>query len=510
MAPLLGLGPFRIDTETKLLLHGDTPVALGPRAIAVLQTLVARAGSAVSKEELFRAAWPGLAVEDSNLTVQIAALRRALADGESGTRWIETLPRRGYRYVGPVGDGLAAAPTAPALPDRPSVAVLPFRNLSGDPTQDYFCDGMAEDITCGLSRIKWLFVTARGSGAVYRSPETDPCKAGRELGVRYLLLGSLRKDARRVRVALRLVESEAGGLVWAETYDRPLEDLFTLQDDIAMSVVGAIEPNLRQAEVERVRRLRPESLDAYDLVLRAQPNVFTGMPAESSRALDLLGRALELEPRYGLAHAFAAMCHHNLFLRAGLSETYRAASIRHAEEAITHGRDDALALTFAGFSLAMDAHDRRAGSAVFEAALAVSPSSAVTYILGGVVHGWAGDAGRAITWGECALRLSPFDPWAFAAHHALALGHFVEGRAEAAATAAYKGVHANPGHSISHMILAATLARLGSLDAARAAAERVMALQPVFRFSRQLAGVDCAPELAAALGKALRACGLPE
>src|SRR5215212_7815817 len=168
MAPVHDLGPFQLDTETKLLLRGDTPVALGPRAIAVLQALVARAGSAVSKEELFRAAWPGLAVDDSNLTVQIAALRRALADAENGARWIETLPRRGYRYVGPVGAGLAAGQTAPALPDRPSVAVLPFRNLSGDPTQDYFCDGMAEDITGGLSRINWLFVTARRSGAVYR------------------------------------------------------------------------------------------------------------------------------------------------------------------------------------------------------------------------------------------------------------------------------------------------------------------------------------------------------
>ncbi|MDO9713909.1 winged helix-turn-helix domain-containing protein [Paracraurococcus lichenis] len=506
MAPWLDLGPFRLDIETKLLLRGGVPVALGPRAIAVLQALVARAGVPVSKEELFRAAWPGLAVEDSNLTVQIATLRRTLAESENGACWIETLPRRGYRYVGPVG----ATPAAPTLPNRPSVAVMPLRNLSTDPAQDYFCGGMAEDITGGLSRIKGLFVTARSSGAVYRGHEVDPCEAGRALGVRYLLLGSLRKGAGRIRVALRLVESEAGGLVWAETYDRPLEDLFALQDDIALSVVGAIEPSLRQAEVERVRRLRPESLDAYDLVLRAQPDVFTGMPAESSRALGLLGQALELEPRYGLAHAFAAMCHHNLFLRAGLSDVHRAASIRHAEAAIAHGRDDALALTFAGFSLAMDAHDRRAGAAAFEAALAVSPSSAVTYILGSVVHGWAGHAGRAMAWGERALRLSPFDPWAFAAYHALALDHFVEGRAEEAAAAATKGVHANPAHSISHMILAATLARLGSFDAARAAAERVMALQPVFRSGRQLAGVNCAPELAAALGEALGACGLPE
>jgi len=264
------------------------------------------------------------------------------------------------------------------------------------------------------------------------------------------------------------------------------------------------------SELFQERDLRPDSLHAYDLVLQAQPAVFTGMPTESLYALQLPEQALTLEPHYGLAHAFAAMCHHNLFLRAGLSETHRAASIRHADAAILHGHDDALALTFAGFSLAMDAHDRDGGLAAFETALAVSPSSAITYILGGVVHAWAGDAVRAIAWGERALRLSPFDRWAFATYHALALGLFCEGRFEAAASAAYKAVHANPGHSISHMILAATLARLGSTDAARAAADRVMALQPVFRFGCQLAGVDCEADMAVALAAALLACGLPE
>ena len=278
MALVQDLGPYRIDTRTNLLLRGGAPVALGSRAVAILQALVARSGALVTKEELFAAAWPGPAVEDSNLTVQIAALRRALADGEDGTRWIETLPRRGYRYVGPVGLAPAATPAPPTLPDRPSVAVLPFRNLSDNQARDYFCDGMAEAITVGLARINWLFVTARSSGDAWRG--SDPCEAGRALGVRYLLLGSLRRDATRLRLAAQLVESKAGGLVWAENYDRKLDDLFDLQDDIALSVVGAIEPSLRQAEAERVRHLRPDSLDAYDLVLRAQPEVFTGMPAE--------------------------------------------------------------------------------------------------------------------------------------------------------------------------------------------------------------------------------------
>lgn len=157
MALVQDLGPYRIDTRTNLLLRGGAPVALGSRAVAILQALVARSGALVTKEELFAAAWPGLAVEDSNLTVQIAALRRALADGEDGTRWIETLPRRGYRYVGPVGFAPAATPAPPTLPDRPSVAVLPFRNLSDNQARDYFCDGMAEAITVGLARNQLAF-----------------------------------------------------------------------------------------------------------------------------------------------------------------------------------------------------------------------------------------------------------------------------------------------------------------------------------------------------------------
>lgn len=511
MEPVQDLGPYRLDVTAKLLLRGGEPVALGPRAVAVLQALVARPGAPVTKEELFRAAWPGLAVEDSNLTVQIAALRRALADGEDGVRWIETLPRRGYRYIGPLGAMGRAPSIETPLPDRPSVAVLSFRNLSNDDAaQDYFCDGVAEDIAAGLSRIKWLFVSARRSAAAWGSADVDPCEVGRALGVRYLLLGTVRKNAERIRVSGKLVESTEGTLVWAGSFDRLLTDLFAVQDDIALSVVGAIEPSLRQAEVDRVRRLRPDSLDAYDLVLRAQMDVFTGMPAESARALVLLQRAIALEPDYGLAHAFASMCHHNLFLRAGLSEMHRTASLRHAEEAIGNGRDDPLALTFAGFSLAMDGHDRSAGVAALEAALALSPSSAITYILGGVIHAWAAAPADAINWAERALRLSPFDPWAFATYHALALGYFHEGSFEEAARAAYKAVHANPAHSISHMILAATLQRLGSMDSARAAANRVMTLQPVFRFSRQLSGVNCAPALAKALAQSLRACGLPE
>ncbi len=299
--------------------------------------------------------------------------------------------------------------------------------------------------------------------------------------------------------------------MWTERFDRPLDDIFALQDEIALNVVGAIEPSLRRAEVERVKRKRPDSLDAYDLVLQAQPDVYSGMPAQVTKALVLLERALALDPTYALAHAFAAMCHHCLFLRGGLHEEERAASIRHAQAAIAHGQDDALALTFAGFSIGMDGHDHAAAFAALEAALAVSPSSALTYILGSVIFGWTGEAERAIEWGERgdapkpvrSLGLGPLSTRS-------TLGHFHLGRYEEAAKAAHKAVQSNPAHSISYMLLAASLAKLGRLEEAKAAAARVLELQPAFRFRQQFAGVDCAPALAAALGEALRATGLPE
>jgi TolB-like protein/DNA-binding winged helix-turn-helix (wHTH) protein len=498
MAKLYKFGQFSLDTDAGILFRDSEPAMLGQRAVSLLRLLLERAGAPVSKDTLIQAAWPMLAVEDSNLTVQIAALRRVFAEETGGGSWIETLPRRGYRYVGPAvatADVQAGAPRPSApltLPDRPSA------------------DGMVDDIITGLSRIKWLFVIARNSSFTYKGRAVDVKQAGRELGVRYVLEGSVRKILDRVRINAQLIDATTGVHVWAERYERKSDDIFALQDEVALSVVGAIEPSLRQAEVARVRRKRPDSLDAYDLVLRAQPDVYSGMPERSATALVLLERALALDPTYALAHGFAAMCHHNRFLRAGLLEENKKASIVHAQAAIAHGQDDALALTFAGFSIGMDAHDRAAAFTAFEAALAISPSTALSYILGSTILGWNAEAERAIEWAGRATRLSPFDPWTFAAFHAFTLGHFHRGRYDMAAKAAYKAVQSNPGHSISYMLLAAPLAKLGRIEEAKAAAARVLILQPAFRYSRQFAGVDCAPALAASLGEALHVTGLPE
>jgi adenylate cyclase len=397
-----------------------------------------------------------------------------------------------------------------ALPDKPSIAVLPFQNMSGDQEQEYFADGMVEDITTGLSRIKWLFVIARNSTFTYKGRAVDIKEVGHELGVRYVLEGSVRNAAGRVRITVQLIEAETRTHIWGERYDRAIDDIFAVQDEITISTVAAIEPNLRQAEIERAKRKRPDNLDAYDLVLRATPFSDTGMPEAALQALPLLQRALALEPNYALAHGQAALCHEILFVRAGRREENRINAIHHGHAAITLGPDDARALVYGGIAIGLAEHDRPLAQEVFETALAVSPSSAWAYLWGALIMGWGGEAENAIEWGERGIRLSPFDPWISAALHGMFLGHFLRGRYEEATTAVRRAIRSKPGFSISHMMLAASLVKLGRIDEAKAASDRVLALQPNFSSSGQCAAIGCVPALATSLIEALRAAGLPE
>jgi TolB-like protein/Tfp pilus assembly protein PilF len=399
--------------------------------------------------------------------------------------------------------------TSRALSEKPSIAVLPFRNMSGDADQDYFADGIVEELITGLSRIRWLFVIARNSSFVYKGRTVDIKQVAGELGVRYVLEGSVRKAANRLRVSAQLLEADTGRHVWAERYDRSLDDIFDLQDEITIAIVAAIEPSLRSAEIDRVKRKRPENLHAYDLLLRAISEDMA-MPEAATRAMPFLERALELEPDYARAHGHLALYYHNLYARGGLRDENRQAAIRHAHAAIASGQDDSIALTLAGFVIGMDEHDRAAASQAFEAALTLSPSSAFTYLLGSPVFGWGGEGERAIDWAERALRLSPLDPWNFFCCHGLVLGHFLFGRYQEAAAAARKAIQLNPRFSMSHMLLAASLSKLGRIEEAKGAAARVVALQPTYKFGKHFASVDCAPQLAAGLGEALRTAGLSE
>lgn len=514
MPTIYTFGPFRLDAAADILFREAEPVALGQRAVALLRVLVEQPGKPVSKEALMQAAWPDLVVEESNLTVQIAALRRVLGAAPSGETWIETLPRRGYRFTGPVVAAGVAAPVATthapklALPDKPSIAVLPFQNLSGDQEQEYFADGVVEDIITGLSRIKWLFVIARNSSFAYKGRALDVKQIGRDLGVRYVLEGSLRKASDRVRISVQLIEAETGGHIWAERYDRRLEDIFALQDEITLSVVGAIEPSLRDAEIERVKRKRPDSLDAYDLVLRALPHVYAATPEEASKALPLLGRALLFEADYARAHGYLAWCH-EVLVRAGTKQENRVAAIHHAHAAIDHGRDDATTLALGAFAISMVEHDRVTAFEAFDQALALSPSSSFTLFLGSVAMAYAGEAERGIDWAERALRISPLDRLNYLSFHALAVGHFLRGRYEEAATAGRRAVQSTPGFNISYCLLAAPLVKLGRLAEARVVAERAIALMPSFSSRGFCVALGLQAALAEPLTEAWRAAGLP-
>jgi TolB-like protein len=516
MTAIYAFGPFRLDVAAGILFRGAEPVALGQRAIALLQILVEAAGNPISKDRLIEGAWPGLAIEESNLPVQIAALRRVFAEAPGGERWIETLPRRGYRYVGPVAvreqeNQGAAGNEQPALapPDKPSLAVMPFTNMSGDPEQEYFADGMVEEIITSLSRIKWLFVIARNSSFIYKGQAVNVGRVGRELGVRYVLEGSVRKAGERVRISGQLIETETSVHLWAERFDRRLDDVFAVQDEITLNVVGAIEPSLREAEIERVKRKRPENLDAYDLVLRALPHVALPMPAEAAKAMPLLERALTLEPDYAGAHGYLAWCHQILFVYDGFNKESHDAAIRHARAALSYGRDDATALALAGFVISITEHDRATALEALEQALAISPSSSLALFCGSMALAYAGEAERAIDWAVRALRISPFDRMNHLSYRALAISHFFRGRYDEAAHAARRSLQSIPGSTVSRSMLAAALAKLERIEEAKAVALQVLALDPSFSAARFCAARGLPTALAEPMTDAWTTAGLP-
>ena len=409
--------------------------------------------------------------------------------------------------------GPAAAPTRPSLPlpDKPSIAVLPFTNLSGDPEQDYFADGMVEDIITGLSRIKWIFVIARNSSFAYRGKAMDVRQIGRELGVRYVLEGSVRRSANRVRITAQLIDTGSGAHIWADHYDRALDDVFAVQDELTMSVVGVIEPTLRKAEIERARRKRPDSLDAYDLYLRALPLAFTAMPLDADKALALLDRAIELEPDYAAVHALIAWCHEQRYLRGGLHEEAKRAALEHARAAIAAGGDDAAALATAAFVIAVVEFDYKTATAAFDRSFGLSSSSALALGFSSIVRAWMGDDATAIDQAERAIRLSPFDPLLYLPYIGLAYAHFAAGRFADAADAAGRATQSNPRFTMPYVLHAAALANLGHSEEARVVTDRVLELEPSLTVSIAIRSARFAnPDKKAELGDALRRAGLRE
>ena len=508
----VSFGPFRLHLGQRALSRDGVPVRLGSRALDILCTLASAKGDVVTKDDLMSRVWSGVVVEDNAIQVHVSALRKAIDQESGGQTHIVTVPGRGYRFVGlqsSVNPTENATQRNLALPDRPSIAVLSFQNMSADPEQEYFADGVVEDIITGLSRIRWLFVIARNSSFTYKGKAVDVKQVGRELGVRYVLEGGIRKAERRIRITAQLVEAETGAHLWADHYDRLLHDIFAVQDEITMSVVGAIEPSLRKAEIDRIKRKRPDSLDAYDLVLRSLPFLYSGMPGGVAMAIPLLEKALALEPDYARAQADLAWCLHHRFSRGEHREEDRASSVRYAHAAVAGGGDDATTLAIAAFVIALDEHDNATALNLFDRALSLSNSNIFALGCSAVTLAWMGKTEAAIERAQRALRLSPFDPLNLRPCTALAISYFHTKRYEEAADAARRAIEFNPGFSPAYALLTAALIRLGRVEEAKAAAQRVLVLQPSFTIRRFLITVGFEPTVYAPFAEAWRAAGLP-
>jgi TolB-like protein len=520
MARIFAFGPFRLDAEAEIVYRGDDPVGLGRRAAAVLRVLLERPGTPVAKDALMAAAWPGLAVEDANLTVQIAALRRVLGEESGGGDWIETLPRRGYRYVGPVSSEEAvvhipqiAAAEALALPEKPSIAVMPFQNMSGDPDQDYFADGVVEDIITALSRFQQLFVIARNSSFTYKGRAVDMRQVGRELGVRYLLEGSVRKAGQGVRITVQLIEAASAVHLWADRFDGDLADIFDLQDQVAASVVGAIAPKLEHAEIRRAQHKPTGSLDAYDYYLRGLASFHQTTKTSINEALRLFHRAISLDAGFAAAYGMAAWCHVRQKGSRWVTEPGPevAETARLVNKAVELGRDDAVALSSAGYALAYVVGDLEQGAAFLDQAVVINPNLAAALSLCGWPKLWLGQLDKSIALQARAMRLSPRDPQIFLMEAATAFAHLCAGHYEQASAWAGKAYNNQPNFVMSLAASAASDAHAGRHEQANKTMSRIRDLDPTLRISSLKVWTPFRqPEHAAVWAEGLRRAGLPE
>jgi adenylate cyclase len=401
---------------------------------------------------------------------------------------------------------------APKLPEKPSIAVLPFQNMSGDLEQEYFADGIAEDITTSLSRIRWFFVIARNSSFTYKGKAVDVRIVGRELGVRYILEGSVRKSGNRLRISTQLVEAATGNHLWAEKFDGELTDVFDLQDQITAGVVGAIEPSVRYAEIERARRKRTEKFDAYDLYLQALPHIWAHSPQERAKGLDFLNAALQIDQNYAAVHGLAAWAYQQRFQRGGAANiSDREAAIRHARTALSLDTDDTTALSLAGFAVASLERDHQTGISATEKALLHNPNSAQAQSYSAVVNSLVGRFDTALDRAHQSIRLSPFDPVRYIPETAICTALFCTRRYVEAAEAAQRAIQCNARFVPGHALLAACLIRLNKFEEARAEASRVLAMEPHFRCRVSLIQVAASiPEVSDSILEALKEAGLPE
>jgi TolB-like protein len=502
-------GPFVFDRQRMLVTNGGKAVPIGGRGVALLAALLDARGKPVDKDALIAAAWPGVIVEDGNLTVQITALRKALGQKPDGTDWIVTVRHLGYRLVGETG---SAPETAAA--SRPAIAVLPFANLSSDPEQDFVADGVVEDLITALSRFRTFAVVSRSSSFVYKGRSVDAREAARELGVRYLLEGSVRRSGDRIRVTAQLIEGATGEHLWAEKFDGATRDIFDFQDAIIETVIVLIEPQIRQAEIERARQKRPETLDAWDLYVQAVPLVHSGVLGDWARALELLDRAIMLDPAYAPALALAAWAHDRRYHTGGPGlPDFKAdgeAAMSLIERAVAADPGDALALALEGWFKIRHKRDFSAGLELVQRAFALNPNNSSVLDLATAAQLYAGDLDDVITCGTRALQLSPGAPLRYAYVTHIAAAHNAAGRYEEALDFARRAVELEPDYLYGHIHLAVSYAQLGRIEEARREVAEAIRIRPDVNMAITMRDRIRPPERTAIWVEGLRKAGLPE
>lgn len=466
-------GPFVLDPGAGTLLRNDDPVAVGYRGLKLLAALVGRPGEILEKAELMDAAWPGTAVEEGNLTVQIAQLRKLLGPPAGGGEWISTVPRVGYRFTGAIEQLDRAKRKHLPLPDKPSIAVLPFVNLSNDPEQEAFADGLTEDLITDLSRAPGLFVIARNSTFAYKGKAMDVRAIAEELGVRYLLEGSARRAAGRVRINAQLVDAVSGEHLWAERFDRGLDDIFAVQDEATAKIVEALLGRLRAPPP----RNRPNNLEAYDLCVRAR-KLIDDSPQTAREAHLLLTRAVSLDPEYAQAHRWLAMNHWMGWVHWGEPvEPNRRIALELARKAVAIDPNDAGCRWVLGNLLAYE-HSFEEADAEFAKAFELDPNEADAWATLADITTLAGRVEEGLEQIRKAFRLNPFP----ASWYYLTLGaaQYAARDYEAAVETLRRD---ETYRTSSRRFLAASLAQLGRLEEARAEVEMFLIGNPHFTTS---------------------------
>jgi TolB-like protein len=440
--------------------------------------------------------------------------RLDIAFDDRGEQQVKNIARPVHVYrIRPTIPAQEAKP-ALALPDKPSLAVLPFQNMSGDPEQEYFADGMVEEITTAIARLPWLFVIARNSSFTYKGKAVDVKHVARELGVRYVLEGSVRKAGNRVRITGQLIDTATGAHIWADRFDGALDDIFELQDQVASSVAGAIEPKLRQSEIERAVRKPTESLDAYDLYLRALEQTYRYTEASVAEAIALLRRALAIDPSYIPAAAMVGWCRWVEVVQGwGASDDDVADCLRLARQALQAARDDAETMWQAGYTLFLLGGETAMAETFLDRALTLNPNAAGAWVVRGWVHALRNQPEAAIAAFDRAQRLSPFDPLGFVVATGLAGAHLAARRFDQAMEWADRALHDQPRWVVAMRIKVVACAHFGRLAEARTDLSRLLAIYPgmtIAGWRTTLPATSFAPEYVELNVAGLRLAGLPE